>query len=134
MPPTLSRRTPRRFWGWGSADATLDERERSIVKGMLSLLDARFEDRPAPQLDDFTLAAPRIRPPAALAAQFSATPHDRLNHSAGNSYADCARMWLRMFRAMLGAAKHTVDPCGILNPGVLFDPLNRFVGITGAMA
>jgi alkyldihydroxyacetonephosphate synthase len=95
MPPTLSRRRLRRFWGWGSADATLDERERSIVKGMLSLLDARFEDRPAPQLDDFTLAAPRIRPPAALAAQFSATPHDRLNHSAGKSYADCARMWLR---------------------------------------
>jgi alkyldihydroxyacetonephosphate synthase len=95
MPPTLSRRRLRRFWGWGSADATLDERERSIVKGMLSLLDARFEDRPAPQLDDFTLAAPCIRPPAALAAQFSATPHDRLNHSAGKSYADCARMWLR---------------------------------------
>jgi alkyldihydroxyacetonephosphate synthase len=33
--------------------------------------------------------------PTALAAQFSAAPLDRLNHSAGKSYADLARMWLR---------------------------------------
>lgn len=33
--------------------------------------------------------------PAALAAMFSQTPLDRLNHSYGKSYADCARMWLR---------------------------------------
>jgi alkyldihydroxyacetonephosphate synthase len=41
------------------------------------------------------LPAPRVSPPAALAAQFSATPLDRLNHAGGKSYADCARMWLR---------------------------------------
>ena len=54
-----------------------------------------FEDRPAPQTTEFDLPAPRVAPPAALAAQFSAAPLDRLNHSAGKSYADCARMWLR---------------------------------------
>jgi len=62
---------------------------------MLAHVDARFEDRPAPQAAEFDLPAPRVEPPAALAAQFSATPVDRLNHSAGKSYADCARMWLR---------------------------------------
>jgi alkyldihydroxyacetonephosphate synthase len=35
---------------------------------------------------------------------------------------------------MLAAAKHEVDPRAVLNPGVLFDPLGRAVGITGALA
>jgi alkyldihydroxyacetonephosphate synthase len=92
---TLSRRPLRRFWGWGLASDVLAERERAIVKSMLAHIDARFEDRPAPQADEFDLPAPRVEPPGSLAAQFSATPDDRLNHSAGKSYADCARMWLR---------------------------------------
>lgn len=35
---------------------------------------------------------------------------------------------------MLAAAKQAVDPQGVLNPGELFDPANRPVGITGALA
>ena len=92
---SLSRRTPRRFWGWGNTDAALDAREQATIKSMLGLLGTRFEEHPEPQIADFSLPAPRIQPPPALAAQFSATPLDRLNHSAGKSYADCARMWLR---------------------------------------
>ena len=92
---TLSRRTPRRFWGWGNTNATLDSREQATIKGMLGLLGARIEDRPEPQIGEFDLPTPRIQPPASLAAQFSASALDRLNHSAGKSYADCARMWLR---------------------------------------
>ena len=92
---TLSRRPLRRFWGWGLESDVLADRERALVKAMLTHVDARFEERPAPQAAEFALPAPRVEPPAALAALFSASPVDRLNHSAGKSYADCARMWLR---------------------------------------
>jgi alkyldihydroxyacetonephosphate synthase len=92
---TLSRRTPRRFWGWGNADAALSAREHGALKVILARIDARYEQQPEPNIEDFTLPAPRIAPPVSLAAQFSALPLDRLNHSAGKSYADCARMWLR---------------------------------------
>jgi alkyldihydroxyacetonephosphate synthase len=92
---TLSRRPARRFWGWGLASDTLAPREQATIRAMLARLDARFEDRPPPQASEFDLSAPRIAPPPALAAQFSAAPLDRLNHCVGKSYADCARMWLR---------------------------------------
>jgi alkyldihydroxyacetonephosphate synthase len=85
---TLSRRPLRRFWGWGLASDALDAREQLTVRAMLAHLGAHVEDRPSPQVGDFILPAPRIRPPAALAGQFSAAPLDRLNHCAGKSYAD----------------------------------------------
>jgi alkyldihydroxyacetonephosphate synthase len=80
---SLSRRPPRRFWGWGLADAALDPREHAIVQAMLASVGARFEDKPAPRVEEFALAPPSVAPPAALAASFSALPLDRLNHSAG---------------------------------------------------
>ena len=92
---THSRRPARRFWGWGRADATLDAREQSIVRAMVASVGAAWEDRPVPRVEDFDLPAPRVRPPATLAAQFSGTALDRLNHSGGKGYADLARMWLR---------------------------------------
>jgi alkyldihydroxyacetonephosphate synthase len=92
---TLSRRPTRRFWGWGLESDALSARERSRITAMLSVLGARVEERPAPQVGEFDLPSPRLAPPAALAAQFSAAPLDRLNHCAGKGYADCARMWLR---------------------------------------
>jgi alkyldihydroxyacetonephosphate synthase len=39
-----------------------------------------------------------------------------------------------LYREALVAAKARLDPRGILNPGVLVDPLERPVGITGALA
>jgi len=92
---TLSRRARRRFWGWGQADATLSERERATVRAMVERLGVNFEDREEPQLDEFTLPAPRVAAPPAIAAMFSAEPLDRLNHCAGKSWPDIARMWLR---------------------------------------
>jgi alkyldihydroxyacetonephosphate synthase len=92
---TLSRRPARRFWGWGLASDALTAREQVTVRAMLAAIGSVYEDRPPPQVTDFNLPSPRIAPPAALAAQFSAAPLDRLNHCVGKSYADCARMWLR---------------------------------------
>jgi alkyldihydroxyacetonephosphate synthase len=92
---TLSRRPLRRFWGWGQADASLDARETAIVQAMVGALGVGFERRKVPEVGEFTLPAPRLAPPAALAGCFSDTPLDRLNHSGGKSFADVARMWLR---------------------------------------
>jgi alkyldihydroxyacetonephosphate synthase len=92
---TLSRRAPRRFWGWGQLDATLDTREQATVKTMVEQLDVPYAERPVPQVHEFTLPAPRVMPPPVLAASFSDKPLDRLNHCVGKSYADLARMWLR---------------------------------------
>nr|WP_326531690.1 FAD-binding oxidoreductase [Rhodoferax sp.] len=92
---TLSRRAPRRFWGWGQLDATLDTREQAKVKTMVEQLDVPYAERPVPQVHEFALPAPRVMPPSVLAASFSDKPLDRLNHCMGKSYADLARMWLR---------------------------------------
>jgi hypothetical protein len=35
---------------------------------------------------------------------------------------------------MLSAAKQVADPRGILNPGVLVDPIDRPIGATGVLA
>ena len=68
MPDTLSRRPPRRFWGWGQADAALDAREQANLRFMLDQLGAVQGEAAPPRVEDFALRAPRISPPAALAA------------------------------------------------------------------
>ncbi len=92
---TLSRRPLRRFWGWGHADAMLDAREIATLKTMVGHLGGTWADAAPPRLEEFSLPAPRIAPPAALSAMCSATALDRLNHAGGKSFADLARMWLR---------------------------------------
>jgi alkyldihydroxyacetonephosphate synthase len=97
---TLSRRPLRRFWGWGQADAALDARELATVQAMIGRLGVKFQERKAPEVGDFMLPTPRVAPPPSLAGCFSDTPLDRLNHSGGKSFADVARMWLRLPPAM----------------------------------
>ncbi|MEH6593291.1 MAG: FAD-binding oxidoreductase, partial [Halioglobus sp.] len=40
----------------------------------------------------------------------------------------------KLYRQTLAAAKATLDPAGIFNPGVLIDPIDRPVGITGVLS
>jgi alkyldihydroxyacetonephosphate synthase len=95
MTATLSRRSPRRFWGWGNADARLTASEQANLKMMVGQLGGTYAEPPLPRSEDFALRAPRVVPPATLATMFSDAPIERLNHSYGKSYGDLARMWLR---------------------------------------
>ncbi len=92
---TLSRLPLRRFWGWGAAGDELSAMEQGIIMALISRVGGSPTSLAPPVESDFTLRSPRIRPPDSLAEKFSDRPLDRLNHSYGKSYADCARMWLR---------------------------------------
>jgi alkyldihydroxyacetonephosphate synthase len=93
---TLSRRPKLRFYGWGYADDALSAEEDALVRGVAKqFAGAASMEVPAPRESDFSLRAPRIAPPAALAPIVSSTPYDRLVHSLGKSFADIARMYMR---------------------------------------
>jgi alkyldihydroxyacetonephosphate synthase len=83
----------RRFWGWGWQDAgPTDEHARALGR----LLTARFgggelELAPEPALDAIALPAPRLSPPASLAAVCSHEPYDRAGHTYGKSFRDVVR-------------------------------------------
>lgn len=88
-----SRTAYRSFWGWGRADFALTKGETQLIDGIAR----RFGRDPAtiapePQVEDFTLRAPRITPPASLAGIISDSAYDRLSHSFGKSTADNLRM------------------------------------------
>jgi alkyldihydroxyacetonephosphate synthase len=96
MNTTGSLRPRRRFWGWGNEGDELLPAEVAIIKGMMARLELAATDLPAPPVAaDFALAAPRVHPPASLVDSFSDTPHDRLSHAYGKSFADSVRMWNR---------------------------------------
>jgi alkyldihydroxyacetonephosphate synthase len=83
----------RRFWGWGWEDAgPTDDHARAIGQA----LGARFGFAagalaPPPSLDAIDLPAPRLVPPATLAASCSQTPYDRASHTYGKSFRDVVR-------------------------------------------
>ena len=91
-----SSRPLRRFWGWGLETDGLTPMEVGIVKGTMARLGGAMQELPAPpRKEDYRLRAPRIAPPPSLADAFSCTPHDRLSHAYGKSFADSVRMWKR---------------------------------------
>jgi len=56
------------------------------------------------------------------------------HHAVGRDHrGGYERQSAPLFRRALAAAKTSLDPAGILNPGVLIDPTGRAVGISGAL-
>ena len=94
---TAARR--RRFWGWGwEGEGPAPEQQEAIAR----LLAARFdvpvpEIAAPPRLEELRLPAPRLQPPAALAALVSDAPHDRAAHTYGKSFRDVVRALRREF-------------------------------------
>jgi len=83
----------RKFWGWGLEGAGPDEEQaRRLLRTLAERLGRPgFELAPAPRLEDVALPAPRVAPPAALAAICSADPFDRASHCYGKSFRDVVR-------------------------------------------
>ncbi len=98
MTETMAHRKPLCFWGWGYADEGLSATEEAHVAELAAMLGAEHKPGAPPQLDEFDLPAPRVTPPAKLAAILSATPYDRITHGYGKSFADLVRMQMRDMR------------------------------------
>jgi alkyldihydroxyacetonephosphate synthase len=92
----VTGRARRKFWGWGFEGDGPTDAEAQAVRGMTG---ARFgalaDPLPVPRAEEFSLPAPRVQPPDALADRFEASAPERLSHAMGQSYADIARAFLR---------------------------------------
>jgi alkyldihydroxyacetonephosphate synthase len=83
----VSRR--RSWWGWGWEDAAVAGEELERLAGLLSgFLGDAGRPRQAPEPAALGLRAPRVRPPAALAAIADASDEARAAHSLGKSFTD----------------------------------------------
>ena len=83
----------RKFWGWGYEGEGPDDAQAA---GIARVLGQRFGIReldvaPAPRIEDVSLRAPRVPPPARLAEFCSTSPFDRASHTHGKSYRDIVR-------------------------------------------
>jgi alkyldihydroxyacetonephosphate synthase len=88
----------RNWWGWGYVDAAMtDEQVASLAGAVAARLGTPVEPRPAPSIDDVSLAPPRIQAPAALAPLCRADTWSRALHSYGRSYRDVVRGFRREF-------------------------------------
>jgi len=89
----------RKFWGWGyEGQGPSAEQTRRIAE----LLAARFsiavpEIAPPPRVEELSLRAPRIAPPASLAGLCSTDAEDRAGHTYGKSFRDVVRALERSY-------------------------------------
>jgi alkyldihydroxyacetonephosphate synthase len=83
----------RSWWGWGNDEEHLSQTEtRELLSRVGSLLPRHdLTDHPPPDPRALALPAPRIRPPASLAALCSVDPLDRAGHARGKAFRDVVR-------------------------------------------
>ncbi|HEX6476531.1 MAG TPA: FAD-binding oxidoreductase [Acidimicrobiales bacterium] len=83
----------RSWWGWGWEDQALDDTQLSALAKAVgaSLGQDDLEVAPPPVLEQIELPAPRVRPPASLAAICSDTSYERAAHTYGKSFRDVVR-------------------------------------------
>jgi alkyldihydroxyacetonephosphate synthase len=82
----------RSWWGWGYEDEALtDDQAGRLAAGLSERFGRPLSVRPAPRLADVDLPAPRVRPPAALAATCLDDPYERASHTYGKAYRDIVR-------------------------------------------
>ena len=88
---TASRRL--KFWGWGYEDQQPShaevEQAAAGIRAHLGFAPAETE-RPV-GVDDLDLPAPRLDPPASLAAICASDPYSRASHAYGKAYRDVVR-------------------------------------------
>lgn len=79
----------RSWWGWGWAEDALPD--EACTRQASALPGCTDKPVPVPDLAAVPLAAPRVRPPAPLAAIFSDAPSDRAGHTYGKAFRDVVR-------------------------------------------
>ncbi|MGE0749369.1 MAG: FAD-binding oxidoreductase [Variibacter sp.] len=83
----------RKYFGWGSEGEGLSEDEKAfaLATNRARFGRADFDTVAVAKEADIRLAAPRIAPPASLAAICSSDHHDRLTHTYAQSFPDYVR-------------------------------------------
>jgi alkyldihydroxyacetonephosphate synthase len=81
------------WWGWGWEDEALAGAEQEgVARTLAPLLGVEVPQLREPAgLETIELRAPRVAPPAALAALSSDIRRDRISHAYGRSFRDVAR-------------------------------------------
>src|SRR5258706_6396673 len=82
-----------KHYGWGREGEGMTAAEQAFVLGRYRAKFSRdgFEAMAVPRLEDLTLRASRVTPPASLAAFCTSERYDRAAHTYGKSYPDYVR-------------------------------------------
>jgi alkyldihydroxyacetonephosphate synthase len=85
-----------KHYGWGREGEGMTAAEQAFVLGRYRAKFSRdgFKAISVPRLEDLTLRAPRVAPPASLAAFCTGERYDRVAHAYGKSYPDYVRAML----------------------------------------
>ncbi|MBI2963722.1 MAG: FAD-binding oxidoreductase [Deltaproteobacteria bacterium] len=83
----------RKFWGWGYEGQGPSREQREAIAAHLAARFGRgaLEIVEPPRIEELALRAPRVSPPASLAAICSQSTEDRAGHAYGKSFRDVVR-------------------------------------------